>query len=101
LWRKINKWELLGKEKKSSKAGATTKKIQAAGEIKESNEIRLNADQSTIVEKLWGKHQIVRDERHRQFVGERIPLSREPLHGKGYPINQAESKEASRKLINC
>jgi len=55
LWRQINKWELLGKEKKSSKAGAKTKKIQAAGEIKESNEIRLNNDQSTIVEKLWNQ----------------------------------------------
>jgi primosomal protein N' (replication factor Y) len=40
LWRQINKWELLGKEKKSSKAGAKTKKIPAAGEIKKSKKYK-------------------------------------------------------------
>ena len=55
LWRQINKWELLGKEKKSSKAGVTTKKIKDANEIKEINEISLNTDQLTIVEKLWNQ----------------------------------------------
>jgi hypothetical protein len=55
----------------------------------------------TTVEELWGKHPIVRDEKLRQFVGECIPLPREPLHGYGYPINQAEPKEAFHKLISC
>ena len=53
LWRQKNKWELLGKEKKSTKASASTKKSKAAQ--KEVNPISLNNDQSTIVEKLWNQ----------------------------------------------
>ena len=53
LWRQKNKWELLGKEKKSTKASASTKKSKAAP--KEVNPISLNNDQSTIVEKLWNQ----------------------------------------------
>jgi primosomal protein N' (replication factor Y) len=53
LWRQKNKWELLGKEKKSTKASASTKKSKAAQ--KEVNPISLNNDQSNIVEKLWNQ----------------------------------------------
>jgi len=53
LWRQKNKWELLGKEKKSTKASASTKKSKAAQ--KEVNPISLNNDQSSIVEKLWNQ----------------------------------------------
>ncbi len=51
LWRQKNKWELLGKEKKSS----SSKKAKAAREEKEVNAIKLNNDQSIIVEKLWNQ----------------------------------------------
>jgi primosomal protein N' (replication factor Y) len=53
LWRQKNKWELLGKEKKSTKANTSTKKSKAAQ--KEVNPISLNNDQSSIVEKLWNQ----------------------------------------------
>ena len=49
MWRQKNKWELLGKEKKRSKASSITKNKQAAPE----NEISLNKEQLNIVEKLW------------------------------------------------
>jgi primosomal protein N' (replication factor Y) len=49
LWRQRNKWELLGKEKKSSKEGQASKKIKDKTE----SEIKLNKDQLFIVEKLW------------------------------------------------
>lgn len=49
LWRQRNKWELLGKEKKSSKAGQASKKIKDKTE----SEVKLNKDQLFIVEKLW------------------------------------------------
>ena len=49
MWRQKNKWELLGKEKKRSKASSITKNKKAAPE----NEISLNKEQLNIVEKLW------------------------------------------------
>ena len=55
MWRQITKWELLGKEKKSSKASASSKKTKASGVETEVNAISLNNDQSIIVEKLWNQ----------------------------------------------
>lgn len=49
MWRQKNKWELLGKEKKLSKASAAAKNIKA----KSGDEISLNKEQLFIVEKLW------------------------------------------------
>ena len=49
MWRQKNKWELLGKEKKTSKASAAAKNTKARTE----NEISLNKEQLFIVEKLW------------------------------------------------
>jgi primosomal protein N' (replication factor Y) len=49
MWRQKNKWELLGKEKKRSKASSITKNKKSAPE----NEISLNKEQLNIVEKLW------------------------------------------------
>jgi primosomal protein N' (replication factor Y) len=49
MWRQINKWELLGKEKKISKASASAKNTKA----KSDDEISLNKEQLFIVEKLW------------------------------------------------
>jgi primosomal protein N' (replication factor Y) len=49
MWRQKNKWELLGKEKKTSKASAAAKNTKARTE----NEISLNKEQMFIVEKLW------------------------------------------------
>lgn len=49
MWRQKNKWELLGKEKKLSKASAAAKSIKA----KSGDEISLNKEQLFIVEKLW------------------------------------------------
>ena len=55
MWRQITKWELLGKEKKSSKASASSKKTKASGDETEVSAISLNNDQSVIVEKLWNQ----------------------------------------------
>lgn len=49
MWRQKNKWELLGKEKKVSKASAAVKNTKTNTE----NEISLNKEQLFIVEKLW------------------------------------------------
>jgi primosomal protein N' (replication factor Y) (superfamily II helicase) len=49
MWRQKNKWELLGKEKKTSKASAAAKNTKA----KSGDEISLNKEQLFIVEKLW------------------------------------------------
>jgi primosomal protein N' (replication factor Y) len=49
MWRQKNKWELLGKEKKVSKASAAVKNTKAKTE----DEISLNKEQLFIVEKLW------------------------------------------------
>ena len=49
MWRQKNKWELLGKEKKLSKASAAAKNTKA----KSGDEISLNKEQLSIVEKLW------------------------------------------------
>jgi primosomal protein N' (replication factor Y) len=49
MWRQKNKWELLGKEKKVSKASAAVKNKKAKTE----DEISLNKEQLFIVEKLW------------------------------------------------
>ena len=51
MWRQKNKWELLAKEKRLSKAKAATKNTQAKSE----NEIHLNKEQLLIVEKLWNQ----------------------------------------------
>jgi primosomal protein N' (replication factor Y) len=48
MWRQKNKWELLGKEKKTSKASAAAKNTKA----KSGDEISLNKEQLFIVEKL-------------------------------------------------
>ena len=55
MWRQKTKWELLGKEKKSSKASTPSKKTNASGDETEVNAISLNNDQSVIVEKLWNQ----------------------------------------------
>jgi primosomal protein N' (replication factor Y) len=55
MWRQKTKWELLGKEKKSSKASASSKKTNASGDETEVSAISLNNDQSVIVEKLWSQ----------------------------------------------
>ncbi len=55
MWRQKTKWELLGKEKKSSKASTSSKKTKASGDGTETNSISLNNDQSVIVEKLWNQ----------------------------------------------
>ncbi len=49
MWRQKNKWELLGKEKKVSKASDAVKNTKAKTE----DEISLNKEQLFIVEKLW------------------------------------------------
>jgi primosomal protein N' (replication factor Y) len=51
MWRRKNKWELLAKEKRLSKAKAAIKNTQAKSE----NEIHLNKEQLLIVEKLWNQ----------------------------------------------
>jgi primosomal protein N' (replication factor Y) len=49
MWRQKNKWQLLGKEKKASKASAAAKNTKT----KSGDEISLNKEQLSIVEKLW------------------------------------------------
>jgi primosomal protein N' (replication factor Y) len=49
MWRQKNKWELLGKDKKVSKASAAVKNTKT----NTVNEISLNKEQLFIVEKLW------------------------------------------------
>lgn len=53
LWRQKNKWELLGKEKKKTKANTAPEKISQTKGTKEVDAINLNNDQLQIVEKLW------------------------------------------------